>query len=241
MIVFFSPTRATTGTAPFSPAAKRCTSCTGMTARQHRLHGLGVEPSMLTPLTSSRSTVDRAPEGRAKESAARERRAPLRLRADVPRRSEPTGLQARRIGRRLALFMATRRYLAQPVLTVEVESPATVRHDRGVKIDRYREIASVREIVLISSVERRCQVWRREDRRGRDRRCDAAVPYLPARHPAARDLRRALTSAGRPPRPALLRGPNKISSRPGARRPRGCRRNRGRSGTACPWPSTPRA
>jgi Uma2 family endonuclease len=54
------------------------------------------------------------------------------------------------------------RYLAEPILIVEVESPATVRHDRGVKIDRYREIASVREIVLISSVERRCQVWRRE-------------------------------------------------------------------------------
>ena len=47
-------------------------------------------------------------------------------------------------------------------MVVEVESPGTVRHDRGVKVDRYREIASVQEILLVASQERRVQLWRRQ-------------------------------------------------------------------------------
>ena len=54
------------------------------------------------------------------------------------------------------------RDVAEPVLVVEVESPGTVRHDRGVKVDRYRELSSVREILLVASAERRVQLWRRE-------------------------------------------------------------------------------
>jgi Uma2 family endonuclease len=54
------------------------------------------------------------------------------------------------------------RNLAEPVLIVEVESPGTVRHDRGVKVDRYRQVPSVQEILLVSSEERRVQLWRRE-------------------------------------------------------------------------------
>jgi Uma2 family endonuclease len=55
-------------------------------------------------------------------------------------------------------------WVVDPVLIVEVESPTTVRHDRGVKVDRYRELASVREILLVASEERRVQLWRREAR-----------------------------------------------------------------------------
>jgi Uma2 family endonuclease len=54
------------------------------------------------------------------------------------------------------------RDVAEPVLVVEVESPGTVRHDRGVKVDRYRELPSVREILLVASAERRVQLWCRE-------------------------------------------------------------------------------
>jgi Uma2 family endonuclease len=54
------------------------------------------------------------------------------------------------------------RDVAEPVLVVEVESPGTVRHDRGVKVDRYRELPSVQEILLVASAERRVQLWRRE-------------------------------------------------------------------------------
>ena len=57
------------------------------------------------------------------------------------------------------------RDVAEPILIVEVESPGTVRHDRGVKVDRYRELPSVQEILLVASAERRVQLWRRE--RGR--------------------------------------------------------------------------
>jgi Uma2 family endonuclease len=54
------------------------------------------------------------------------------------------------------------RHVAEPLLVVEVVSPSTVRHDRGVKVDRYRELASVQEILLVASEERRVQLWRRE-------------------------------------------------------------------------------
>ena len=57
------------------------------------------------------------------------------------------------------------RDVAEPVLVVEVESPGTVRHDRGVKVDRYRELPSVREILLVANAERRVQLWRRESGR----------------------------------------------------------------------------
>jgi Uma2 family endonuclease len=57
------------------------------------------------------------------------------------------------------------RDVAEPVLVIEVESPGTVRHDRGIKIDRYRELASVQEILLVASEERRVQLWRRQDGR----------------------------------------------------------------------------
>jgi Uma2 family endonuclease len=57
------------------------------------------------------------------------------------------------------------RNLAEPVLIVEVESPGTVRHDRGVKVDRYRQVPSVQEVLLVSSEERRVQLWRRENAR----------------------------------------------------------------------------
>ena len=51
---------------------------------------------------------------------------------------------------------------AEPVLIVEVESPGTVRHDREVKLGRYQELASVQEILLVASAERRVQRWRRD-------------------------------------------------------------------------------
>jgi Uma2 family endonuclease len=53
------------------------------------------------------------------------------------------------------------RDVTEPILIVEVESPGTVRHDRGVKVDRYRELASVQEILLVASQDRRVQLWRR--------------------------------------------------------------------------------
>ena len=57
------------------------------------------------------------------------------------------------------------RDVAEPILVVEVESPGTVRHDRGVKVDRYRELPSVRETLLVASIERRIQLWRRQGER----------------------------------------------------------------------------
>jgi Uma2 family endonuclease len=57
---------------------------------------------------------------------------------------------------------ATAQYLVHPVLIVEVLSPSTAAHDRTQKLPDYRRIASVQEIVLASSQERRVELWRRK-------------------------------------------------------------------------------
>ena len=55
-----------------------------------------------------------------------------------------------------------RRYVAEPELIVEVLSPSTALHDRGRKLDHYRQLASLNEILLVASEERRVQHWRRD-------------------------------------------------------------------------------
>lgn len=60
---------------------------------------------------------------------------------------------------------ATRRYVADPVLMVEVVSPSTQLHDRGRKLDDYRLLPSVAEILLVASEQRHVQHWRRNGAR----------------------------------------------------------------------------
>ncbi len=48
-----------------------------------------------------------------------------------------------------------------PIVIIEVLSPTTEAHDRGLKLVSYRHIPSVREIVLITSDERRIELWQR--------------------------------------------------------------------------------
>ena len=48
-----------------------------------------------------------------------------------------------------------------PVVVIEVLSPSTIEHDRGRKAYDYRRIASVQEIVLVSSEQRHIVIWRR--------------------------------------------------------------------------------
>jgi Uma2 family endonuclease len=55
-----------------------------------------------------------------------------------------------------------RRYVAEPELIVEVLWPSTALHDRGRKLDHYRQLASLNEILLVASEERRVQHWRRD-------------------------------------------------------------------------------
>jgi Uma2 family endonuclease len=57
---------------------------------------------------------------------------------------------------------AGRRYIADPVLIVEVLSPSTQLHDRGRKLEDYRQLPSVKEILLVASEQRRVQHWRRD-------------------------------------------------------------------------------
>lgn len=60
---------------------------------------------------------------------------------------------------------AARRYVVDPVLIVEVLSPSTELHDRGRKLDDYRLLPSVAEILLVASEQRHVQHWRRDGSR----------------------------------------------------------------------------
>jgi len=53
------------------------------------------------------------------------------------------------------------RHVPDPMVIVEVLSPSTQSHDRGVKVADYRTIPSVREIVLVSSTVVHVELWRR--------------------------------------------------------------------------------
>lgn len=50
-----------------------------------------------------------------------------------------------------------------PVLLAEVLSDATRDYDRGKKLDAYRRIPSLREILLIDQAQVLVEVWRRQD------------------------------------------------------------------------------
>jgi Uma2 family endonuclease len=58
-----------------------------------------------------------------------------------------------------------RHHVMDPVLIVEVLSPSTAVHDRGRKVEDYSRLPSVKEILLVSSEERRVRYWRRDGSR----------------------------------------------------------------------------
>lgn len=50
-----------------------------------------------------------------------------------------------------------------PTLLVEVLSPSTEDYDRGEKLAHYKQVPSVREILLIAHEEHRLELWRKTD------------------------------------------------------------------------------
>jgi Uma2 family endonuclease len=70
------------------------------------------------------------------------------------------------------------RAIAEPRLIVEVLSPSTAAHDRGVKLADYRRIVTVEQILLVASEDRHVEVWRRAEDgwKVQDLIGDAAVP-----------------------------------------------------------------
>jgi Uma2 family endonuclease len=57
------------------------------------------------------------------------------------------------------------RHVPKPRLVIEVLSSSTRRYDRDTKLDGYRAIPTVEEILLVWSEERRAQLWRRDGER----------------------------------------------------------------------------
>jgi Uma2 family endonuclease len=54
------------------------------------------------------------------------------------------------------------RYAADPVVVFEVLSPSTMRYDRGIKLEGYRGIPSLRQIVFIYQDSIRLESWSRD-------------------------------------------------------------------------------
>jgi Uma2 family endonuclease len=50
-----------------------------------------------------------------------------------------------------------------PAVLVEVLSDSTAEYDRGEKLDHYRKITSLREVLLVSHREPAIEVWRRDE------------------------------------------------------------------------------
>jgi Uma2 family endonuclease len=55
------------------------------------------------------------------------------------------------------------RAIAEPRLMVEVLSPSTAAHDRGVKLADYRRLTAVEQILMVASGDRHVEVWRRAE------------------------------------------------------------------------------
>jgi Uma2 family endonuclease len=51
--------------------------------------------------------------------------------------------------------------LTNPVVLVEVTSPSTAAYDRGEKLEHYKLLPSVQEVVIVAREEPRIEVWRR--------------------------------------------------------------------------------
>lgn len=60
----------------------------------------------------------------------------------------------------------TKRLLGDPQVVVEVLSPSTARHDQKTKLDEYRDLPGVREIVFVDPDRERVRVVRRTGERG---------------------------------------------------------------------------
>jgi len=55
------------------------------------------------------------------------------------------------------------RAATDPVIVFEVLSPSTMRHDRGIKLERYREIRSLKQIVFVYQDSVRVEAWAHGD------------------------------------------------------------------------------
>jgi Uma2 family endonuclease len=64
---------------------------------------------------------------------------------------------------RLELDAGDRHTVTNPVLVVEVMSPSSAGYDRGEKLEHYKRVPSLREVVLVAHDERLIEVWRRGD------------------------------------------------------------------------------
>jgi Uma2 family endonuclease len=56
-----------------------------------------------------------------------------------------------------------RNALVNPIAIVEVTSPSTEDYDRGEKLEHYRQISSLRHVVLVSHRREQIEVWTRDE------------------------------------------------------------------------------
>ncbi len=57
-----------------------------------------------------------------------------------------------------------RNAIVNPIVIVEVLSPGTADYDRGEKLAHYKQIPSLREVVLVDHAARALEIWRRDDK-----------------------------------------------------------------------------
>jgi Uma2 family endonuclease len=77
------------------------------------------------------------------------------------------------------------RAIAEPRLIVEVLSPSTAAHDRGVKLADYRKIVLVEQILMVSGEDRQVELWLRtgDGWKVQDLIGDATIPLVTGEGP----------------------------------------------------------
>jgi Uma2 family endonuclease len=61
-----------------------------------------------------------------------------------------------------AVATGAQQSLTNPTLVVEILSPSTAEHDRGLKLSHYRQVASLTDVLLVDSTQRLVDVYRRD-------------------------------------------------------------------------------
>jgi Uma2 family endonuclease len=89
---------------------------------------------------------------------------------------------------------ASRTTATNPKVLVEVLSPSAEAYDRGEKLDHYKKIPALEEIVLVAPATRTIEIWRRGKAGWRVTKVDSGVATL-----TSVDVERSITETFRDP------------------------------------------
>ncbi|HYZ41558.1 MAG TPA: Uma2 family endonuclease [Stellaceae bacterium] len=102
--------------------------------------------------------------GGALDAALRPRRpCTVQIEAGIARRDREDNCYIADLAVTCQPYQRGEQLVQDPILIIEILSPGTERHDRRIKVPAYREMDSVREILLIDSESIYAEIFRQRD------------------------------------------------------------------------------